>query len=120
MPEPRLLDGIGSEICLRHYSLRTEQAYIHSVKRFILYQDKRHPTLIGEREISVYLTDLAVNRHVSASTQNRALSAILFPCRNALFINSGNGLMTWQEPGDRSGFRLFSRGTESACCPVRC
>ena len=78
MPKSRLLEQIRAEIRVRHYSLRTEQIYIHWVRRYILFHDKRHPSDMGEREISAFLTDLAVNRKVAASTQNQALSAILF------------------------------------------
>jgi integron integrase len=75
-----------TEIRIRHYSLRTEQTYIHWVRRFILYHNKRHPVDMGEREISDFLSHLAVNRKVSASTQNQALSAILFLYRHILNI----------------------------------
>jgi len=78
MPKSRLLEQVRAEIRVRHYSLRTEQIYIHWVKRYILFHGKRHPADMGEREISAFLTDLAVNRNVAASTQNQALSAILF------------------------------------------
>jgi integron integrase len=86
MPKSRLLDQVRAEIRLRHYSLRTEQAYVHWIRRFILFHDKRHPSTMGEREITAFLTDLAVNRHVSASTQNQALSAILFLYRNVFHM----------------------------------
>lgn len=78
MPKSRLLEQVRAEIRVRHYSLRTEQIYIHWVRRYILFHGKRHPADMGEREISAFLTDLAVNRNVAASTQNQALSAILF------------------------------------------
>jgi len=78
MPKSRLLEQIRAEIRVRHYSLRTEQTYIHWARRFILFHSKRHPSEMGEREVSDFLTDLAVNRKVSSSTQNQALSAILF------------------------------------------
>ncbi|HSD59602.1 MAG TPA: integron integrase [Burkholderiales bacterium] len=79
MPKkPRLLEQMREAIRYRHYSYRTEQAYLHWVKRFILFHGKRHPAEMGEREVVAFLNDLAVRRKVSASTQNQALSAILF------------------------------------------
>jgi site-specific recombinase XerD len=78
MARSALLGKVRSGIRVRHYSLRTEQAYIHWLRRFILFHNKRHPDGMGEPEITAFLSDLAVNRNVSASTQNQALSAILF------------------------------------------
>ena len=78
MPKSPLLERVRNEIRIRHYSLRTEQSYIHWIRRFIFFHNKRHPNDMGEHEISAFLTDLAVNRKVAASTQNQALSAILF------------------------------------------
>lgn len=78
MDKPRLIDRVREEIRVRHYSLRTEKSYIQWIRRFILFHDKRHPLEMGEKEISAYLSHLAINRKVSASTQNQALSAILF------------------------------------------
>jgi len=78
MSKSPLLERVRNEIRVRHYSLRTEQAYIHWIRRFILFHNKRHPNEMGEPEISAFLTHLAVNRKVAASTQNQALSAILF------------------------------------------
>ena len=63
---------------LRHYSLRTEQTYVDWIRQFILFHGKRHPTDLGEVEISAFLTHLAADRKVAASTQNQALSALLF------------------------------------------
>jgi site-specific recombinase XerD len=78
MEQPRLLDRVREAIRVRHYSLRTEQSYIQWIRRFILFHDKRHPDTMGGPEISTFLSHLAVDRKVSASTQNQALSAILF------------------------------------------
>ena len=77
-PRPRLLDQVRQAIHTRHYSYRTEKAYIHWIKRFIFFHDKRHPTEMGEAEIGRFLSSLATDRHVSASTQNQALNALLF------------------------------------------
>jgi integron integrase len=62
----------------KHYSIRTEEAYVQWIKRFILFHNKRHPKEMGADDVSQFLTHLAVNQHVAASTQNQALSAILF------------------------------------------
>ena len=69
---------------LKHYSYRTEQTYIDWVKRFVLFNDKRHPRECGHREVTAFLTHLAVEGKVSASTQNQALAAILFLYRDVL------------------------------------
>jgi integron integrase len=76
--KPKLLDQVRLAIRGRHYSIRTEEAYVQWIKRFILFHDKRHPSEMGANEVGQFLSDLAVNRHVAASTQNQALSAILF------------------------------------------
>ena len=75
---PRLLDQVRQHLRVRHYSIRTEQAYTDWIKRFILFHNKRHPKNMGETEITAFLTHLAVDRNVAASTQNQALSALLF------------------------------------------
>jgi len=72
------------EIRSRHYSLRTEQSYIQWVRRFIFFHNKRHPKDMGEEEVSLFLTNLAVERKVAASTQNQALSALLFLYKHVL------------------------------------
>ena len=76
--DKKLLDQVREAIRLKHYSIRTEEAYIYWIRRFILYHDKRHPTEIGEREIEMFLAHLAIQENVAASTQNQALSALLF------------------------------------------
>src|SRR5438094_9284067 len=75
---PRLLDQMREAIRVRHYSIRTEDAYVDWARRFILFHQKRHPAAMGRAEIEAFLTHLAVERHVAASTQNQALSALLF------------------------------------------
>jgi site-specific recombinase XerD len=77
-PKPKLLDQVRQAIRARHYSKRTEKTYVGWTKRFIYFHGKRHPLEMGESEINQFLTDLAVSKKVSASTQNQALSAILF------------------------------------------
>lgn len=81
---PKLLNQVQNRIRAKHYSIRTEQAYLDWIKKFILYHEKRHPADMGDREICAYLTHLAVNRKVAASTQNQALSAILFMYREII------------------------------------
>lgn len=75
---PKLLDQMRDFICARHYSIRTEETYLRRVRDFILLHGKRHPKEMESDEVRDYLTHLAVSRHVSASTQNQSLSAILF------------------------------------------
>jgi integron integrase len=86
MPQPRLLDQVRATIRLRHYSSRTEESYINYIRRFILYHGKRHPREMGVAEIRQYLSHLATDQHVSASTQNVALAALLFLYREVLQI----------------------------------
>jgi site-specific recombinase XerD len=75
---PKLLDRVRQHLRVKHYSIRTEQAYVDWIRRFILFHGKRHPDTMGEDEIGAFLTHLATERHVAASTQNQALSALLF------------------------------------------
>lgn len=81
---PKLLDQVRDKIRLKHYSIRTEQAYVDWVKRFVLFSGKRHPSTMGAAEVEAFLTHLAVDGKVSASTQNQAKSAILFLYREVL------------------------------------
>ena len=85
--KPKLLDRVRYSLRQRNYSLSTEQTYTSWIKRFILYHDKRHPREVGEKEIEEYLTNLAVERQVSPSTQNQALNAIIYLYENVLKIN---------------------------------
>jgi integron integrase len=75
---PKLLDRLRQACRVRHYSLRTEDAYHDWCRRFILFHGKRHPQEMAEPEVNAYLTHLAVDGHVAASTQNQALCALLF------------------------------------------
>ena len=78
-PEPpKLLDRVRWHLRVKHYSIRTEQSYIDWIRRFILFHGKRHPAEMGEPEIAAFLTHLAVDSNVAASTQNQAFSALLF------------------------------------------
>lgn len=83
---PRLLARVRDKIRLKHYSIRTEQAYVEWIKRFILFHGKRHPATLGAREVESFLTDLAVAYHVAAATQNQAKSALLFLYKEVLDI----------------------------------
>ena len=82
--EPKMLDIIRGKIRLKHYSIRTEQAYTDWIKRYILYFDKVHPKDLGAAEVEAFLTHLAVARNVSANTQNQAKSALLFLYKEVL------------------------------------
>ena len=75
---PKLLDRVRWHLRVKHYSIRTEQSYVDWTRRFILFHQKRHPSEMGEKEITEFLTHLAVVKGVSASTQNQAFSALLF------------------------------------------
>jgi integron integrase len=75
---PKLLDRVRRHLRVKHYSIRTEQAYIDWIRRYILFHHKRHPSEMGEKEITGFLTHLAVEKNVAASTQNQAFSALLF------------------------------------------
>jgi integron integrase len=81
---PRLMDQVRDALRSRHYSHRTEQAYCLWVRRFIVFHGVRHPAEMGEVEINAFLTHLAVEEHVSASTQTQALSALLFLYRHVI------------------------------------
>jgi len=81
---PRLLHQVSHAIRVRHYSRRTEEAYVGWIRRFIIFNGKRHPATMGEPEITRFLSWLAVERKVSAGTQTQALSAILFLYKEVL------------------------------------
>ena len=80
----KLLDQMSEAIRLKHYSLRTEETYLDWVRRYILFHNKRHPKDMGAPEIQAFLSHLASQRKVAASTQNQALSAVLFLYREVL------------------------------------
>jgi len=84
---PKLLDQVRDRIRVKHYSIRTETQYVQWVKRFILFHNKRHPQEMGTTEVEAFLTHLAVDGHVSASTQNQALSGLLFLYKEVLGID---------------------------------
>lgn len=86
---PKLLDRVRHVIRAKHYSRRTESVYVDWIRRYIVFHRKRHPSGMGASEIAAFLTWLATNRQVSASTQNQALSAVLFLYRDVLHIEIG-------------------------------
>ena len=77
-PKKKLLDQVRDIIRLKHYSIRTEEAYVNWIRRYILFHNKRHPREMGSGEIEAFLTHLAVNEHVAASTQNQVFNTLLF------------------------------------------
>jgi integron integrase len=83
---PRLLARVRDKIRVKHYSIRTEQAYVDWIKRFILFHGKRHPATLGAVEVEAFLSDLAVTYRVAASTQNQAKSALLFLYKEVLDV----------------------------------
>jgi integron integrase len=108
--KPKLLDQVRNVIRRKHYSVRTEQAYIDWIKRFIIYHGKRHPGEMAEEEVAEFLTHLARDLNVAASTQNQALSALLFLYKDVLRHEIG-----WLEKVERAKKRpklpvVLSRG----------
>jgi site-specific recombinase XerD len=107
--KPRFLDLVRNKIRLKHYSIRTERAYIDWIKRFILFHHKRHPASMGASEIRAFRSHLAVEGKVAASTQSQALSAIIFPYREVLDRDVGwLGKMEWAKKPARLPL-VFSR-----------
>ena len=84
---PKLLAQVVDAIRIRHYSIRTEQAYVHWVKAYIRFHGLRHPREMGAREVTKFLSHLATERDVAAATQQQALSALLFLYRHVLEID---------------------------------
>lgn len=100
MEKPKLLDQLRDAIRTRHYSYRTEQTYVLWSKNYILFHNKRHPQEMGEKEIAEYLTYLATERKVSASTQNQALNALIFLYKHVLNKSIGmiDGVVRAKKP----------------------
>ena len=94
---PRLLDQVRDRIRRKHYSIRTEQAYLHWVRAFVRFHRMKHPADLGAPEVEAFLTYLSVERHVSSSTQNQALSGLLFLYREVLEIE-----LPWLDGIERS------------------
>src|SRR3970282_1636815 len=89
-PPKKLLDQVRDALRLKHYAYRTEQAYLDWITRYILFHKKRHPKDMGNAEVQAFLTHLAVERNVAASTQTQALSALLFLYRQVLQQDLGD------------------------------
>lgn len=87
VPQPRLLDRVRHKIRLKHYSIRTEKAYVDWVRRFVHFHGLRHPDGLGAQEVEAFLTHLAVEGNVAASTQNQAKSALLFLYKEVLGLD---------------------------------
>jgi len=100
MQKPKLLNQVRDAIRTRHMSVRTADAYVHWIKRYICFHQKRHPAEMGPVEITAFLTALAVQRHVSASTQHQALAALLFLYRHVLGCDPGwlDGIVRAKRP----------------------
>jgi len=98
--QPKLLDQVRAKIRTMHYSRRTEEAYINWIKKFIFFHNKRHPVEMGEKEISAFLSHLAVAGNVAASTQNQAMCAIVFLYKRILNKDMGEfkGLIWAKRP----------------------
>ncbi|MCU7921744.1 MAG: integron integrase [Candidatus Thiodiazotropha sp. (ex Dulcina madagascariensis)] len=94
------LQAVVNQIRVRHYSRRTEDTYLHWIRRFIFFHNKRHPSEMGEREVGQFLSDLAVRRNVAANTQNIALNALVFMCRHVLDrpLNEIHGVVRAKKP----------------------
>ncbi len=92
VPVPRLIDEVRRRLRLKHYSLRTEQAYVGWIRRFIVASDRRHPRELGGEDVERFLSTLAVQGKVAAGTQNQALSALLFLYRIVLGMD-----LPWME-----------------------
>lgn len=86
----RLLKQVRSEIRLRHYSIRTEEAYVHWIVRYVRFHNMRHPAEMGSTEVNAFLSHLASDRNVAASTQNQALNALIFLYKQVLKIEVGD------------------------------
>jgi Phage integrase, N-terminal SAM-like domain len=123
LPKPRLLDRVRDEIRSRHYSRRTEKAYVAWIRRYIFFHGKRHPAEMGAPEITRFLTSLAVDRKVAASTQNQALSALLFLYRDVSGTprpqrrEHDNDLHPRPEPRPRRGPEPSGPHLQNMTCP---
>jgi integron integrase len=99
--KPKLLDQVRQALRLKHYSYETEKAYVHWTKRYIIFHQKRHPAEMGKEEVEAFLAYLAVDQHVAASTQNQALSALLFLYNVVLDKPLGWVDVTWAKKPER-------------------
>src|SRR5262249_50611742 len=111
---PRLLDRVREANRLRHGSRSTEKSYVGWIRRFIVFHGKRHPAEMGAPEIAQFLSSLAIEGKVAASTQNQALSALLFLCRHACSRTCHGS-----KPSSGRGVRIVCRpsGHARKCAP---
>ena len=101
---PPLLARVRAKIRLKHYSIRTEQAYADWIRRYVLFHGKRHPSALGAEEVEAFLTHLAVVGNVAAATQNQAKAALLFLYRECWGL-SCHGSTTSRVRSSRHAFR---------------
>lgn len=106
--KPKLLDEVTAFMRMRHYSIRTEKAYLEWIRRYIIFHNKKHPAEMGEKEINQFLNHLAVKENVSASTQNLALCSIIFLYKHILKKEVGELEMIWAKKGKKLPV-VFSR-----------
>lgn len=102
---PKLLDQVRGKIRLKHYSIRTEQSYADWIKRYILFHGKHRPKDMGAQEVEAFLTHLAVEGRVAASTQNQAKSALLFLYKEVLDMD-----LSWLDNVERAKARTTRTG----------
>ena len=125
-PKSKLLDQVRDVIRVKHYSIRTEDAYVQWIKRFIFFHGKRHPREMGAVQIEAFLTDLAVQKQVAASTQNQALNALVFLYQQVLHMELGEFSAVRAKRSERlplgpswghgveNGIRIKRRGAENS------
>jgi hypothetical protein len=114
---PRLLEQVRAVIRLKHYSIRTEEAYTHWIKEYILFHRKQHPSMLGAEHVSQFLSYLAENRHVASSTQNQATSALLFLYREVL-EQPLPGSIKCRKPESRPDCPSSSHVMRRGSCPL--
>ena len=86
-PDAKLLAQVRDIVRKKHYSIRTEQSYVNWIKQYIIFQQKRHPKGVGEKEISRFLSHQETDKNVAASTQNQALNTLVFLHKHVLRID---------------------------------
>jgi len=129
MDKPKLLDQMRVVVRTLHYSIRTEDAYVDWARRYILYHDKVHPAQLGALHVQAFLSHLAVERRVSASTQNQAKAALLFLYRRVLLIElpwldevvsakASQRLPVVLTPREVRDLLLYTAGTMSLVCSL--
>ena len=96
----KLLDQVRDAVRVKHYARNTEQSYVYWIKKYILFHSKRHPKEMGASEVQAFLTHLAVEEHISASTQNQAFSALLLLYREVLRQDLDRSIWAVRSPLD--------------------